>query len=220
MQRPELDALPSHERVQLLVKDINDAKVSGAHFSSGPIPAGGGGGTGGGDGGSGSTTPGYARIYQVELRALMNSTTYQNKLQMFRTMRDGIAAAGMVAAVPPAHPFQLIECVLQSREMTLWHALLGYKDKLPGVPEVEWIANNLRAQGPAFFGHALLDSALPPLPPGSPARMPFALTVEWQAVLQGQRAFRPREPGDPARTPPKAGRSAALPTSQRSAAVH
>ena len=71
LQRPELDPLPSHERVQLLVKDINDAKASGAHFSSGPIPVGSGVGGGGGDGGVGTTGPGYARIYAAELRTLM-----------------------------------------------------------------------------------------------------------------------------------------------------
>ena len=43
--------------------------------------------------------------------------------------------------------------------------------------------------GPAFFGHALLDSALPPLPPGSPARMPLALTSEWQAFCKGNMHF-------------------------------
>ena len=81
LQRPELDQLPSHERVQLLVKDINDAKASGAHFSSGPIPVGSGGGGEGGDGGIGATGPGYARIYASELRTLINSTPFQDKLQ-------------------------------------------------------------------------------------------------------------------------------------------
>ena len=164
------------------------------HASSRASAAGGGGVAGGPGGGSAATdaggdpgppTPsaglGYPKIFDEGLREKLNSAAFRTRVAKITAQRDG--------GGPEAHPFRLIKSIFQSQEILLWHPLLGYKEHLPAVDLVSWIATELSIHGPAFLGDLCVRTMLPPFPAGTPAVVPPMLDAEWKSLCGGSLAF-------------------------------
>ena len=121
--------LPPAELITLVAARLNDAKED-ARVATLPVNGGGGGSGSGGSSGAGST---YNAGFMTALRVRVASRKFsecQGRLEQLR-------AEG-------AKPVEFILAIFQSRDAVLLHALLGQKSHLALVPQVEWIAAELR----------------------------------------------------------------------------
>ena len=123
MQRPDVQGMPSSDRVAVLLGEHATAVArdrSSPQQRAAPAPAdgvvAGGGGAGGGGGGAGAKM-GYAPAYSHDLRIKLGSAPFQATDAALSRLCFGVAAGpgGVPAAVPPEHPYVCITAILRSR---------------------------------------------------------------------------------------------------------
>ena len=191
MQQPDVQGMPSSDRVALLLGEHETAvareraSVQSGRGASAPV---GGGGAGGGGGTGGSAVAGlktgYPAAYSQELRVKLNSAAFQATNAAISRLCFGVAAGpgGIPAAVPSEHPYVIITAIFRSREVIFWHALMGYKTMLPGVPLVKHISTRIAVHGAAWLGDLACRCILPP---GGAVQIPPELGPDWNSFCSG-----------------------------------
>ena len=123
---------------------------------------------------AGEPVTGYGKAYRSELRLKLNGATFLAHIEQLEEMSTN-----------GTHPFVMIEYIFMSREVIFWHALLGKRTALPGVPLVAWISSNLCVHGPNYLGHLAQTNVLPPPADGAPEITPPVLNAQWDALKKG-----------------------------------
>ena len=181
MQRPDVLSIPSSDRVTILLAEHAIAlEREGSGRASRPAAA--------GDpavpltGRTGAT--GYPSAHNLALRAKLNSAAFGAVQGLLERLCLGVPAGpmGYPPAIPPEHPYVVITAILRSREVIFWHALMGYKSVIPGVPLVKHIATEIAPHGAYWLGDLACRCILPP---GQEAILPPALAPEWNSFCDG-----------------------------------